>query len=267
MAKAADALKTWDKAVLIPLDSLDYCEWNCNEMDDAEMATLISEIQEGAFDEPVQVIEHHPGRYLVLGGEHRAKAMRALDQTEIPAVIRTDLSGKTRADMIVWSVRRNHVRGRINAQKYAKLEQELVEQHSMTTEAARRAMLINSELIKKLKQKSKIDVGGEEADDNPRDDRERGGDGDGDDTVRDRERLLGALRTAEQEVLIQSADTVEHGYLFFAQGKNGQLHLVVDETEKLYAVVRDMVHACKGQSGKIDDFLQAAIKNELKNWE
>ena len=57
------------------------------------------------------------------------------------------------------------------------------------------------------------------------------------------------------------------GYLFFMQGAKGQTHLVVEESLPLHGLVKEMVNKCKGLDGKVDDFLCAAIRNELKNWE
>lgn len=51
------------------------------------------------------------------------------------------------------------------------------------------------------------------------------------------------------------------------KGKKGQMHLVVDETESLHGLVKQMVAACKGNDARVDDFLIDAIKNGLTNWE
>jgi ParB-like chromosome segregation protein Spo0J len=259
-------MKVWDKAVLIPIDDLVYCDWNANELPEPEMAALIEDIQHGSFDEPAQVVPADGGKFLVLGGEHRTKALRALDHTEVPCIVRQDLVGKTRKDLILWSVRRNNIRGRVNEQKYAKIEQELVEQHQMTTEAARRSMLINGDLAKALKRADKKN--GQDKDEDQDDSPERGERGEQSDAhkeTKDREGLLKSLKAAEQEVLLQSGDTVEHGYLFFAQDE--KLHLVVNESSSLYGAVRRMVDACKGESATVDEFLISAISKELKSWE
>jgi len=259
-------MKVWDKAVLLPIDSLVFTDWNVNELSDEGMAALIEDIQQGGFDEPVHVIPTEDGHYLVIGGEHRTKALRSLDVDEVPAIIRSDLAGLARKELMLWSVRRNNVRGKINEQKYAALENELVEQHQMTTEAARRSMLVNGDLAKALKKhdkKQKNDESDDDADSGserksePQDDAHK--------ESKDRESLLQALKTAEQEVLLQSGDTVEHGYLFFAQDE--KLHLVVNESRNLYALVRRMVDACKGESAKVDDFLASAITKEISSWE
>ena len=60
MAKPqAGGLKTWDRAVMLPVDKLVFTDWNANEMDSAHMAALIADIGEGDFDEPL----HHECRF------------------------------------------------------------------------------------------------------------------------------------------------------------------------------------------------------------
>ena len=275
-------LRSWTGAVWIPVGSLVLTDWNCNVMKEDKLAELISDVQPEApgkrfrFDEPLQVvpIKQKRGKYLVIGGEHRLRAMKALDQDEVPCVIRHDLANKTRKELMLWSVRRNNLRGEIDRQKYAEMEAELIDHHGMTAEAARESMLINGRLAKALRGAVSVRANEEgESDDGHKGTRRHGDDAETDgarDEVqkrRSRHELLQALKVAEEDVLLDSADTVEHGYLFFAQGSKGQTHLVVNESQRLSGLVKRAVSACKGNSAKIDDFLCAAIEKELKNWE
>lgn len=273
--------KTWQKAVEIPTELLVFTDWNCNEMSQPTLAHLQADIQNDEdpedphFDEPLQVIPinegEDKGKYLVLGGEHRTKIARSLQMKAVPCVIRHDLAKLDRKELMLWSVRRNNLRGRLNAQKYAALEAELINDHGMTTEAARRSMLIDGDLAKALRaslnngsKESKKDSDDDDDDDaplvNPVDTARE--------DFRAKEELLRALKIAEQDVLLDSADTVKHGYLFFAQGAKGQMHLVVDESEELHDLINDMVKACKGSDEKVDTFLRQAIGNALEqHWE
>jgi ParB-like nuclease family protein len=267
---------TWKKAVEIPTDRLVFTDWNCNEMSEIKLAHLQDEIQNEVdptdphFDEPLQVIpiKESEGKYLVLGGEHRTKIARALNMPAVPCVIRHDLAKLSRKDLMLWSVKRNNLRGRLNAQKYAEMECELIDKHGMTAEAARRSMLVDGDLAKALRASVAVrDNENSQSDDGHDGDRQHGDVKDAQDARRSKEELLQALKIAEQDVLLDSADTVDKGYLFFVQGKKGQTHLVVDESVALHDLVKHMVKACKGLDGKVDDFLSAAIRNELKNWE
>lgn len=268
---------TWDKAVEIPTDRLVFTDWNCNKMSEQTLAHLQSEIKNEAdpsdhhFDEPLQVIpiKESEGKYLVLGGEHRTKIALALDMTAVPCVVRHDLAKLSRKDLMLWSVRRNNLRGKIDAQKYAEMESELIDHHGMTAEAARRSMLISGDLAKALRASVSVRDNEETTTDTGYDGAKKHGDEveQATEARRSKEELLQALKIAEQDVLLDSADTVDNGYLFFVQGKKGQTHLVVDESVTLHGLVKQMVSACKGIDGKVDDFLVNAIRNELLNWE
>jgi len=261
--------KPWLGAVLVPLDRLLFTDWNVNEMSDAEFSELVSEIEQGGFDEPGQIVpaKDKPGFFVLLGGEHRARACKALGINEMPCVLKTHLSDADEATIKMWTVKRNNIHGAPSPTKYAALERALSERHKITAEIARRKMLIRGELLKALKKT--------EARNGESSSGEGDGDADGDDgtqgsrdaksEIARRKKLLAALKNAEEEVLIQSADTVQHGYLFFGQGQGN--HLVVNETQRLHALVQRMVAACKSESSPVDDFLCAAIEAELTKWE
>lgn len=283
MSTETTPYKTWDRAVLIPISELVFTDWNCNVMAPDKQAELIASIQntvdpnDPRFDEPLQVVpagedgEGSKKSWLVLGGEHRTKAMIALNQTHIPCVIREDLVGKDRKELMLYSVRRNNLRGKLDAQKYAELEDELINDYEMSTEAARRTMLVEDDLANALRASINSTRAEDDDDDKSSTEYDKDFDNDGQreeaTKERDQAELLNALRTAEQDVLLDSADTVEHGYLFFAQGKKGQIHLLVDESKNLHELVSKMVDTCKGTSSKVDEFLSTAISKELKNWE
>ena len=266
---------SWDKAVMIPVNQLVFTDWNCNEMSTDNLAQLMADIEADSdgdvrFDEPVQVvpIKDAENKWLVIGGEHRTKVMIGLQQETVPCVIRWDMANKSRKELMLWSVRRNNLRGKLNAQKYAELENELVNDHDMATEAARQSMLISDELARALTAAS-IPAMEDDLDDDEsfETDKKPKADHDAEKVAEDqrsKSELLNALKVVEQDVLLDSADTVEHGYLFFVQGRQGQTHLVVDESAELHSLVAKMVSACKSNEDRVDGFLSSAIENELK---
>lgn len=268
----------WDKAVLVPLRELVFTDWNCNEMSQSQLAELMADIKNDGdpssphFDEPIQVVPigGKEPRWLVLGGQHRTKVMSALNQEQIPCVVRWDLKDKTREELMAWTVRRNHLRGKVNAQKYVELEDAIIN-GGASKEAARRSMMMEDNLAEALRAatapKPKPTKSDRSADDDVGAGREFDGEREIVEKQRGRSELLQALKIVEQDVLLDSADTVEHGYLFFVQGEKGQTHLVVNESKTLYDLVAKMVAACKGNSAKVDDFLSSAIRQELNNWE
>jgi ParB-like chromosome segregation protein Spo0J len=264
-----EKLPAWDAPRLVPVDCLEFTDWNVNEMNDAEFSELVAEIEETGFDEPLGVmpIPGEEGRYLVPSGEHRARAAIALEMDAVPCVLKVHLTEVDEAEVKMWTVKRNNVRGRLNAQKYADLERGLSEKHQIRAKVARERMLVKGQLLKDLRKNAAIaeneDGGGSES---------RGGTepSSGDDMpppptegVAAKKTLLAALKAAEEEVLLQSADTVEHGYLFFIQGDGGGTHLVVDESNTLHDKVTEMVDVCRRDKAEVDAFLVNAINMAL----
>jgi hypothetical protein len=244
----------------IAVDDLVLTHWNCNEMGDVEFAALMEEIDEGGFDEPLHIVRitegKDEGKYLVLGGEHRYKAAVGLAYTEIPCVVKKHLSEADEANLMLWSNKRNHVRGKLNQQKYVKMEQVICSRMDLQRDTARKRMLMREERAKKAKTKAKAPASSGPATDGERDTRK---------TMADRQRLLADAKSFQQECLLESGDTVEHGYLFVAQ--NGKQHLIVDESKQLHGLIAALVRVCKNDSARVDEFLVSAIKNELKNWD
>lgn len=259
-------LPAWTEARMIRLDQLEFCDWNVNEMDDVEFSELVAEIDETGFDEPLQVIPipNVPDRYLVPGGEHRARAAIALEMDMVPAVLKNHLTEADEAEIKIWSVKRNHIRGKLNAQKYADLERSLNDKHQIRAKVARERMLIKGDLLKRLRKNAAIT---DNEDENPT---PTGTTPDADSTptptesISGQKKLLAALKLAEEEVLLQSADTVAFGYLFFIQGDTDGTHLVIDESNTLHDKVTEMVEMCKRDKDQVDAFLVGAIEHALE---
>lgn len=301
------ALKTWDKAVLIPLDDLVLCDWNVNVMDDPEFRALLKEVREGGFDEPGQVIPitegEDVGKYLLLGGEHRKKVCLALEMDAMPCVIKEHLTEADEAEVMMWTVRRNNIRGKIDEQRFAELQKRITGKGKVAAEAARRRMLIREERHAHLKERFSQDV----IDVMVEEEKKAAGVGDGSSNSKapseqvnidgpspdkrkppkdgmyeedgittpagegkkkafaDQRALLQNLKAFQQDVLQQSADTCTQGYLYF--GIAGHTHLVVNESKHLNKLIAEMVDTLKANSDSINEFLISAIKKELPAWQ
>ncbi len=328
--KAFEGLPAWTGARMVPVSSLEFTSWNVNEMTPQEFSELVAEIDAASytlpggekvpgFDEPVAIIpiEGEPDRYIVPSGEHRTRAAIACELTHIPCVLKVHLTEMDRDELEMWSVKRNNVRGRINAQRYAALEQGWSQRKGIRAEAARERLLVKGETLKRLRKTTAVQLneegGGSEAmggegrkkgsqlpktggpemtadDVTPylgegrtcaRDGDSDGGAGDPDqadrssppakravnpkEEARQRKKLEADFKAAWEEVLLDSGDTVEHGYLVFA--KDGKTSVVLDQPAHLHSLVCRVVEACKNDSGKLSEFLTTAITRELPNWE
>lgn len=272
------AFPVWEDARSVPIDLLEFCTWNVNEMTDSEFSELVCEIEEGGFDEPAGIIplDAAPGRYLVPSGEHRIRAAIALEMATIPCVLKVHLTEADEQDLQMWSVKRNNIRGRINTQKYMELERSLSEKHQVRSEAARQRMLVKGDLAKKLAAAEKparpkpsaeeVDTSTPPVGDTPPTPGHTGPETDGqkdqDKSDRQRKGLERSFKSVWEQVLMDSADTVEHGYVCFADA--GKLHLTVDCSDRLIGLVKGLVEQAKGESAAVDELLCAAISNELK---
>jgi len=297
-------LTPWTAAVMIPIGDLVLCDWNVNVMDDPEFGALLKEVREGGFDEPGQVVPitegDLAGKYLLLGGEHRKKVCVALQMSHMPCIIKEHLSDVDEEELMMWSVRRNNIRGKIDEVRFAELQKRITGRGKVAAEAARRRMLIREELHAHLKERFSQEVidtmieDGKEGIGNgssgskapseqvnvgsspdkrcpPKDEDE---DNDGITTApgkgrkkafADQRALLTSLKAFQTDVLQQSADTCTQGYLYF--GVAGHTHLVVNETAALNKLVGELVETCKANSDQINDFLISAIKKELPAWQ
>lgn len=289
--------ETWTKAKLIPIDMLVIPDWNVNEMDDRAFARLLDETKED-FDEPAQVVRlkegPHAGKFLVSGGTHRVKAMIANGATHVPCVHKKTLENKDELEIQEWSVVRNNIRGRLNEQKVADLKARMSKKWGLSTKAAQNRLLMREELAKSLKKNKQVEEDNETTDTDPNDietiavggasSSSDGGDdggkspdkrkppkdetdglGDKRQKFAERRALVASLKACVQEALVESEETVEHGYLYFGTG--GQTHLVVNESKQLHMLIADMVAACKASSDKVDEFLISAITKELPSWQ
>jgi hypothetical protein len=293
---------TWEGAVLIPVDALVLCDWNVNEMDEPEFAALLEAVRDGGFDEPGQVVPitegEDKGKFRLLGGEHRKKVCLALEMTHMPCVVKEHLSDADEEALMEWSVKRNNIRGKINRTRYAELQKKITGKWGISSEAARRRMLVREERMEDLKKRysqevidtmvevEKAKVGGgssnsktpsEQANTGASPDKRRPPkDDEGNEVTTqpgkgkkkafaDQRALLTSLKAFQMDVLQQSADTCTQGYLYF--GVAGHTHLVVNETAHLNKLIGELVETCQANSDQINEFLISAIKKELPNWQ
>jgi len=276
------------------VDDLVLCDWNVNEMDEPEFAALLEAVREGGFDEPGQVVPLKDRKFLLLGGEHRKKVCLALEMTHMPCVIKKHLTDADEETLMMWSVRRNNIRGKINETRFRELQKRITGRGKIAAEAARRKMLIREERHAHLAEKFSQGVINTLLDvenvgdgssgskmpsesvnvDGPSPDRRRPPKDDSVTTqaqkgraqaFADRRALLTSLKAFQKDVLQQSADTVEQGYLYF--GIAGITHLVVNETPALNKLIGEVVEACKANSDQMNEFLISAIKKELPSWQ
>lgn len=114
----------------IPIDLLVGMDLNPNVMSDAEFNRLTKELEITGFIDPIQVVPLEDGRYRIIGGHQRTDAARVLGYKTVPCVVLTDEKFKD-ADLQKFILMRlNLLRGKIDAEKFIRLYQEVAERYS-----------------------------------------------------------------------------------------------------------------------------------------
>ena len=109
----------------IPVDKVKPNPWNPNVQKDKVFNALCENIKEIGMVEPIMVTgEQEDGLYMVISGEHRWEACKALGYDEIPAYIKEDFDEDATN---FQTVRMNLVKGEIDPVKFTKLYDKMAE--------------------------------------------------------------------------------------------------------------------------------------------
>ena len=237
----------WGVAVEIPVGMIDCEELNPNEMSEERLQQLVEEIQKTGFDEPLQVAPKEGGRFVVIGGEHRWRAVQRLGLAVVPCTVKDGLTEEQRLTMMA---RRNELRGDVNAVKYARLVKHIQDKSGADVDVIRQQMGVldpakfarylegESDRVNKATDKAKEDT-----------------------------HIIDNTSYVVTEILAQFGETIPAGFVFFCY-KN-RLHLVVQCEEPLYKVVKGMAEGLKRDGEKINDFMFDALGAAAKaqGWE
>lgn len=109
----------------IPIDLIIANIWNPNEQDELTFNLLQDEIAEVGLIDPIEVVPMDDGTYLILGGEHRWRAAKALGYEEVPCVLLTDAKWQNGDLQRFVTVRLNVIHGKLNPEKFMSLYQDL----------------------------------------------------------------------------------------------------------------------------------------------
>lgn len=114
---------------LLPVDELIPTIGNPNEMSADEMERLISEIKDVGFIDPLQVVPLKDGMYIIVGGEHRWEAAKAIGMLKVPcSVLDGDRWQEEDVRQLVM-VRLNSLHGKMNPEKMAVIYRKMAERY------------------------------------------------------------------------------------------------------------------------------------------
>ena len=108
--------------------------WNPNKMDDKTFNMLADELNEenenaAGYIVPIQVVEVEDGKYMIVGGEHRWRAMRANGAKEIECVVLEGDKWKDEDFLKFKTVSLNVLHGKLDPKKFVKLYESVADRY------------------------------------------------------------------------------------------------------------------------------------------
>lgn len=247
--------KTWEGAIELDLDQIEPDPMNVNSMSPAQFNELVDMIKTHGFDEPIQVApiaekKTPDGRqvYVIIGGEHRWRAMKVLGGATVPAVVKQILDEGERRMLLV---KRNVVRGEIDRAKFTTLVKDLEEKSQVGRDLLaskmgftgdqhmkrffREEKKATNEQVSKLLEESRREL-----------------------------MTVGNVSYVVSEICAKYGKTMPNGYVFFAH--RSRLHLLLQMEAELYQAVQAMCALARRDPKTLSIFLNEAIRSELKKW-
>ena len=117
------------QAVEIPVSTIEFHNFNPNEMSDYKFNELVERIKKLGFRQPISVTPLGEGKYRVYAGEHRVRAAMVLGMDKIPAYIDEFDNDSEMFEM----VKDNMISGKMNAKKFTRIVNELVTKYGRDT--------------------------------------------------------------------------------------------------------------------------------------
>ena len=231
--------------VELPVDDLLPNDWNPNEQDDETFNNLVQEIEEDGFDEPVLVVEDGEGKYRIIAGEHRWKAVKLLGHSTVPCIVK---AWQDEAVQKIKTVRRNNIKGQNNPERLRNLFRSVMQVPGHDPETLKRAMGFTSsdDRIDKILE----DVAPSTAQQVAKLVKESSG------KIESMENLSFILNKLFQEY----GEDLQHSFMFFTYGK--RLHLMVEMDKPLHGVMNALAKATRSAGGSIAYYLAQIISGK-----
>jgi hypothetical protein len=235
----------------VPIDKIVPNDFNVNTQDTATFSRLQDEIAEIGFIDPLQVVPLEGGTYMILGGEHRWKAAKALGYEKLPCTILTHDKWKDTDLLEFVHLRLNILRGKTDPEKFVAFYTQMAQKHGedslqrlmgFTDQKAFQKMVgwVNKGLRKSLPKEmhKKIDQVTQEA------------------------ASMEELTRVIQDLFQEYGDTLSQSFMVFSFGK--QKHLFVEMDQRMRKAMDRVVDCCKVTKVDINEFLAPLVESLLK---
>lgn len=244
-----------DDIEYLDVDNIRIPEWNPNEQDEETFQELVAEIDEEGFDEAILVIpdDHQNFDYVVVAGEHRLKAVRALGSDEIASIVREDW---TEEDHKKKMVKRNLLRGELNEKKFTELLESLAADYGINPEE------IPEELGFRSTDEMMDHYVGDllQSDNNLASSAEDIAEGVAEDeSFNDEMDVVDDLSSMVNHILSEHGDTVDEGYVYFMFDQHPMLMISMDSElrDKIESAKKKLKNQSGTLTGKLKEFLDS----------
>jgi ParB/RepB/Spo0J family partition protein len=229
-------------AVEVLIELIDFHEHNPNEMSDMKFNALVERIKEQGFRHPIDIIpSKKEGRYTLVAGEHRLKAMRVLGEQSIPAYIDNYDEDKAKFELI----KDNVIKGNINASEFTKLVDSLSKKYDREVIAQLMAMEMSEfeRFYKEIRDtldpemKKKLDE------------------------VKDEIKTIDDLALVLNKLFTEYGDTLKNNFMVLDYG--GEKHIWVRCNDKLWSRVQKIKDHAEKTNQDINHLLNSLLEGSI----
>lgn len=230
----------------LPIDLIVPNPWNPNVQDEITFNLLQDEIAEVGLIDPIEVVPLDDGTYMILGGEHRWRAAKALGHEEIPSILLTDEKWKDEDLRRFITVRLNVIHGKLDPDKFMTLYRGLSSKYG---EESMQRMLgySDSKAFQKMlgwaKKNLKASLPKEMA-------------GEVDAAIKDVKNVAD-LSNIVQEMFQRYGETMNQSFMIFTHGK--QQHLFIALDAKGRRAMDRVLQCCKLLGQDINEFFRPIL--------
>lgn len=237
----------------LSVDLLHPNGWNPQEQDEATFKRLVDEVKSDStgFIDVVQVVALDDGTYRILGGEHRWLAAKAADLEEIPCIVLTGEKWKDEDLQKFVTVRLNAIKGKVDAEKFLKLYQELSTRYGADAmqglmgytdqKAFERLMKSVTKSMKKgmpKEMQAEFEAAAKEA------------------------KTIEELQQIVQMMFAKYGDTVKWSFMIFTHGK--QEHIMISMDRKMTRAMAKVMEYCRVTETDINKFMEPITNEYMK---
>ncbi len=248
----------------VRLDLIDPNSWNPNQEDAKAFDTLTEELDHEnggvGYIDLMQVVPLESGRYRLIGGEHRWKALKVLGEEEADCVVLTADRWKDEDLQKFVTMRLNMIKGNLNPDKFMQLYLDLAKRHS--EDDMQRLMAVTDDNVWKTMTKDvrksledALDGVGADPDKKKK-------------ALEDFDKVSKEVKTVEDlsnilnKIFTEYGDTLSMNFMWFTFG--GQKHLSVSCAPKQFAVCEAMVNSIKADGLDAGEVFAKLMADYLK---